>query len=82
MDDSSDILGGQLNVARQDSLFSWSGLSFTSLFTATIAVLAAFYGLQLVYPHYRQYQEKRYRKYVLDLLVDVMISCYVPPSPF
>lgn len=64
MDDSSDILGGQLNVARPDTLLPWFTPSFTGLlFIATIAV-AAFYGLQFLGPHIRLYQEKRYRKCV------------------
>lgn len=69
MDDSSDILGGQLHVARHSSFFSFSSFTFTGLFSASILVLAAFYGLQLLYPHYRQYQEKRYRKCVSKFIL-------------
>ena len=64
MDDSSDILGGQLNVAREEQLLSASGFSFSSLFFYSILAIASLYGLQFLYPHYRQFQEKRYRKFV------------------
>ena len=67
MDDSSDILGGQLNVAREDTLSVTPGPSLLSLFLYAIVAIASVYGLQLVYPYYRQFQEKRYRKYVASL---------------
>ena len=50
MDDSSDILGGQLNVARVDTLSVTPGPSLLSLFLYAIVAIASVYGLQLVYP--------------------------------
>ena len=67
MDDSADILGGQLNVVREDELLLRPDFGFSRLFLYGIIAIASAYGLRLLYPHYRQFQERRYRKYV-DLL--------------
>lgn len=63
MDDRSDILGGQLHVARPDPIFVLSGPSFSGTMFYGILLIAVFAGLYSLTPHYRQYQEQRYRRY-------------------
>ncbi|GJE84522.1 hypothetical protein PsYK624_005980 [Phanerochaete sordida] len=62
MDDRSDILGGQLHVARPEPLFALSGPSFTGILFYGLILIAAAAGLYTYTPHYRQYQEQRHRR--------------------
>ncbi|EKM59777.1 uncharacterized protein PHACADRAFT_170387, partial [Phanerochaete carnosa HHB-10118-sp] len=61
MDDRSDILGGQLHVARPEPLFALSGPTFSGTIFYTFLLLAVVAGLYSLTPHYRQYQEHRHR---------------------
>ncbi|KAF7792923.1 hypothetical protein EIP86_004025 [Pleurotus ostreatoroseus] len=62
MDDSSDILGGQLNIAKHGSSYSLFSLSFTNPLVLFGAAIVATLAYNRFYPSYKQYQEKRYRK--------------------
>ena len=64
MDDSSDILGGQLRVAKHDRFNLWSSLSLLEQLLMLGALVVAVVSAQHLYPIYKQYQEKRYRKCV------------------
>jgi hypothetical protein len=68
MDESSDILGGQLNVAHEDHPFPWPAFTFSGLILYGAVAIASIYGLQLLYPYYRQFQERRYRKSVYSTI--------------
>lgn len=62
MEDSSDILGGQLNIARHDTRQSWSQLTPTRILFYTVITTILAFAAHFLYPYYRQLQEKRYRK--------------------
>lgn len=61
-DESSDILGGRLQVSPQTSS-AWSDPGQITLLLGL--GLAATYAWVRLAPHYRQWRETRYRKYVL-----------------
>lgn len=65
MDDSADILGGELRVAKHDRYNLWSTLSFLEQLLMLGAVVVVVVSAQHLYPIYKQYQEKRYRKCVI-----------------
>ena len=62
MEDASDILGGQLNVAQQKIAQPLVDLAFSDLLfyvVLTVSLGLAFYFLQ---PYYIQLRDRRYRK--------------------
>ena len=64
MDDSSDILGGQLHIAKHDAYHLLPNVAFSDQLLVLGAVVVLVFSLQHLYPTYKQYQERRYRKYV------------------
>ena len=64
MEDHSDILGGRLNIARHDTSLSWTELTPTRILFYTLMTTTLAFAVHFLYPYYRQFQEKRYRKSV------------------
>ena len=60
--DVSDILGGELPLRPDSSLFTLFGLNSSQVFIGVLGVAFIAITWHYLYPHVRQWRERRYRK--------------------
>ncbi|KAI0092035.1 hypothetical protein BDY19DRAFT_575821 [Irpex rosettiformis] len=62
MEDASDILGGQLNVAQHGASQPWTDITFLALLYYIVLTISLGMAVYFLQPYYAQLRDRRYRK--------------------